>query len=208
MSSPPNLATSPTFSSGMALTSKKRPLTPIPGPSTSSSKRRKPTHSMSASIGSAHPLRQTSFPPDEANRMLVRSPSVESSVTSSTVLGRGGKGGKRAKDARSTEGGSVRNSVTGRAGTENMSLVDGKSTGAAGEEEDEDDDENDLGTTMMFDGGGQADEDQEKQRLAILVDSFNEDQSDRYDLFRRVKFQPSTLKKVPTPPLTRMRPTR
>jgi hypothetical protein len=98
--------------------------------------------------------------------MLMRSPSVDSSVTSSTIIGRGGKGGKRAKDARSTGEGSVRNSVTGRAGTENLSLTDGRSGGAVGEEEDEDEDENDAGTAMMFDGGGQADEDQEKQRLA------------------------------------------
>ncbi|KAI9765293.1 MAG: hypothetical protein M1840_007492 [Geoglossum simile] len=195
MSSPPNLAISPTFNPGVAMSTKKRPLNPIPGASASSSKRRKPSHATNAAVASTHPLRQTSFPPDEANQILLRSPSVESSITGSAITGRVGKGGKRAKDkdARSREG-SVRNSVTGRIGVEKVSLADGDSV--AGDEEDEDDDENDAGTTMMFDGAGQADQDQEKQKLAILVDSFNEDQSDRYDLFRRVKLQPSALKKI------------
>ena len=99
----------------------------------------------------------------------MRSPSVESSVAGSAIAGRVGKGGKRAKDARSTGEGSVRNSVTGRPGTENLSLIDGKiGGGAAGEEEEDDEDENDAGTTMMFDRGGQADEDQEKQKLAYV----------------------------------------
>jgi transcription initiation factor TFIID subunit 11 len=173
MSSPPNPATSPTFTSGVNLNPKKRPLASIPGSSTSTSKRRKPSHAVSTTAGFSHPLRQTSFPPDEANRLPFRSPSVESSVAGSAVVGRGGKGGKRARDARSTGEGSVRNSATGRDGTENLSLADGKSGGGViGEEEDEDEDENDAGTTMMFDRGGQADEDQEKQRLAYVDDIF------------------------------------
>jgi hypothetical protein len=99
--------------------------------------------------------------------VLLRSPSVDSSVAGSVITGRVGKGGKRAKDkdTRSREG-SVRNSVTGRVGAEKVSLADGDS--GAGDEEDEDDDENDAGTTMMFDGAGQADEDQEKQKLAYV----------------------------------------
>ncbi|KAH0545306.1 hypothetical protein FGG08_000605 [Glutinoglossum americanum] len=197
MSSPPNLSTSPTFTSSMNLPSKKRPLAPISGSSASTSKRRKPSHPVSTNTGFSHPLRQTSFPPDEANRMLKRSSSVESSVAGSAITGRSGKRGKRAKDTQTIGGGSAKNGIARCASKENLSLVDGKSgTGAVGEEEDDDDDENDAGTTMMFDGGGQADEDQEKQKLAILVDSFNEDQSDRYDLFRRVKLQPSALKKI------------
>ncbi|KAI9822639.1 MAG: hypothetical protein M1827_000358 [Pycnora praestabilis] len=200
MASPPNpaLSTSPPNPSNTSLPSKKRPSL---GPQTSApSKRRKPSLAPSA-------LRQTSFPPEEFAdpRALVRSPSVESSLAGSSIVGGGGgsskRGRKRKSDGRSA-GGSVKGG--GKAGTTTGSVRSGdaKVGGALGvkdeeaeEEEGEGEGEGEDNTKMVHEEGhldGQA----EKEKLLVLVEAFDHDQSDRYDLYRRVKLRKETVRKI------------
>jgi len=109
------------------------------------------------------------------------------------LIGRGRKG---KADARSNAGGSAR-------GDKGGSVVDGGRApgtvgGAEGEEEaeDEEDDVGDVGATMMVEGGEQVDEAAEKRKLAVLFDAFTSDQSDRYDLYRRVKLRKETVRRI------------
>ncbi|KAI9828384.1 MAG: hypothetical protein M1832_002812 [Thelocarpon impressellum] len=188
MASPPNIAMSPTYA-GPSVPSKKRP--PGPAVNTKPSKRRRPSTVSNLSAG-AHPLRQTSFPPDQGAGAAkrARSPSAEGSVA--TGSGRRGKKGR--SKAPSTAGGSVRGAKAPASAT---SLVVGNSGGAAGgEAEDEDEDEGDAEAALMMEDEGKANDDQERQKLEILVGAFNTEQADRYSYFRRAKLHPPTVRKI------------
>ena len=164
MASPPfrSPAGSPPYPNPAALpNAKKRPslsLAANPGPS----KRRKSTfHSSVSTPGGLHPLRQTSFPPEESV-ISARSPSVESDITGVT----GGKSNitatlgpkKRGRKKKIAEG-SVRSEGKAKAGT-----ADGASL-KEGDEGDEDEDE-DEGPEGMVDEGERVDKAKEKERLA------------------------------------------
>ncbi|MCJ1365918.1 hypothetical protein MMC16_005043 [Acarospora aff. strigata] len=219
MASPPNTATSPPFTPHPSLPTnpKKRPSLPL-SPSTTTFKRRKPSAAASATSTSAHPLRQTSFPPEEFSAGLrdLRSPSVESSVAGASVTGAGGGGGsstrgrgrprksggkgRRDEDGRSVKSGTGKGGTGTRAG----SLLDGKSVaggaGGAGEDggdgdDEEGDDEAGMVTTSV-EGGGEAERAAEKKKMAVLVDAFDRDQQDRYDMYRRVKLKKETVRKI------------
>lgn len=134
-----------------------------------SAKRRKPSTSSVAS--SQHPLRQTSFPPENQTyspRDVSYSPVIEDSVSS---IGRSTRGGRKAKnEARSTPG--ATSTVGGRGRRRgSRGATDAKSGGgnAAREEEEADDDDGDGGVDTMLEGGGKMDEaalKQEREHLA------------------------------------------
>ncbi|KAI5839565.1 hTAFII28-like protein conserved region-domain-containing protein [Morchella snyderi] len=66
-------------------------------------------------------------------------------------------------------------------------------------DEDEDDGRDDYGTTtVLADGsaGGFAEDDAEKRKLAILLDSFDADQNRRYEAFRRSNLNKAAVKKL------------
>ncbi|KAI9760503.1 MAG: spermidine resistance protein [Chaenotheca gracillima] len=208
MSSPPNtdMSTSPTYPAHSTLPSKKRPSSGSAGDS-SGAKRRKASFASAAS----HPLRQTSFPPEESASGGARSPSVESNSVVGGAAGEGGAGGtkrgrRQKSDVRSLTGDSVRGRKTAPG-----SVVDGKSGGSAGrggggasvaagggdeEEDDEEEGEGDMDAGMIAEGGEQTNDEQERQRLGILIEAFNSDQSDRYDAFRRAKLSHASVRKI------------
>ncbi|MCJ1310698.1 hypothetical protein MMC25_004364 [Agyrium rufum] len=178
-----------------------------PGPN----KRRKQS-SFSTSTTSTHPLRQTSFPPEESQG--ARSPSVDSDVFSaitdnkSTLTsnagagvrsgkrgrGKGSRGGRTGGDAR--DGGSARSEAGGRTvgggvAGDGRSKAGGQDEGEEGE--DEMDEENDDG---LVDAGGKVDRVAERKKMAVLIDAFNPDQNERYDQFRRNKLKKETMRRI------------
>lgn len=161
MSSPPPPGSSLT---AQAL-SRKRPSMSGVGPS---AKRRKP--SISSATSSQHPLRQTSFPPENfANspRDASYSPAVEDSVSS---VGRSTRGGRKSRsDARSMTGGSTTGGRGRRRGSKGTTDAKSGAGNAAREEEEPDDDEGDGAVDTVLEGGGKMDEaalKQEREHLA------------------------------------------
>ncbi|MCJ1258897.1 hypothetical protein MMC24_006731 [Lignoscripta atroalba] len=195
MASPPyrSPATSPPYPSHTALpSSKKRPALTLNA--THSNKRRKPSSFSTSTAGSAHPLRQTSFPPEESALNGARSPSVESDFTGITGGGQSvvtaGTGAKKARGKRKGKEGSVR-SGTAKGTADGRSVV-----GQPGEEADGEEEEEGEGDEGMVEDGGRVDRVAEKKNLAVLVDAFNSDQADRYDMYRRVKLKKETVRKI------------
>ncbi|KAL9594693.1 MAG: hypothetical protein Q9219_006893 [cf. Caloplaca sp. 3 TL-2023] len=149
MASPPyrSPATSPPYPSSATLPNpKKRPslsITSHPPPP----KRRKPTNASQASTPAiSHPLRQTSFPPEEsAVDIGGRSPSVDSDVTgvtghqSAMTSGTQQRKGRRRGPKKKTDDGSVRDG--GRMAAADAASAAGQLADEA-EEEDDDGDEN------------------------------------------------------------------
>lgn len=138
---------------------RKRGGAPIPG--SSLHKRRKPS-SFSAS-SSAHPLRQTSFPPEEALGQGERSPSVDSDYTVNTganSVAPSATGGKKRPKKKKNGTASVVSAGKGAAGDT------ASKTGAADEEVDGEEEEGDGGDDDMVDEGGKIDRAAEKKKLA------------------------------------------
>ncbi|KAL7267240.1 transcription initiation factor TFIID subunit 11 [Rhizina undulata] len=165
MSSPPASSPPPI--------NKRRISLPPSHPSTSSKKPKIPRKNSHASkMPLSHPLRQTSFPPEEGRH--TRSPSI-----ASTVVRPGHHDSSRA-------GGGGETSAAGGAGK--------------GDEEEEDDGrEEDYGTsTVLADGsnGTFAEDDAEKRKLAILLDAFDPSQTHRYEAFRRANLNKAAVKKL------------
>ena len=134
-------------------------------------KRRKVSSFSTSTIGSAHPLRQTSFPPEESNLANgERSPSVESdytaitgkqSVTASGINGKQGKGkGKRKRGEGSVRSGTVKEPADGRS-----------TTGRPEEDEEEEVDGEDEGDDGVVEDGAKVDKAQEKRKLAYVCQS-------------------------------------
>lgn len=130
--------------------------------------------------------------------------------------GRGKSGGRGRKEK--TGDGSVRSGE--------KAMVDGRSnTGHVADEGPEDEEEEGEGEDGMVEEGGRVDRAAERKNLAfvtpdptdcqvnpiegkhilglvadmlkrVLVDAFNPDQNDRYDMFRRVKLRKETVRRV------------
>ena len=91
---------------------------------------------------------------------------------------RGGKKGKR----------DISGSLTGRP-------KGGSERSATGEIGDEEDDDDDVGDGLM-DDGEEMDKAAERKNLSVLVDAFTPEQTERYEMFRRVKLRKETVRKV------------
>jgi len=131
-------------------------------------KRRKVSSFSTSTIGSAHPLRQTSFPPEESTLPNdERSPSVDSdytaitgkqSVAASGISGKQGKGkGKRKRGEGSVRSGTAKGAADGRS-----------ATGRQDEDEEEEVDGEDEGDDGVVDAGTKVDKVQEKRKLAYV----------------------------------------
>ena len=132
-------------------------------------KKHKPS-SFSTTTSSAHPLRQTSFPPEEAISGE-RSPSVESDITAATgARSARGVGGRRRRKGKKKDGAEsiksadrsskLRGAASRTSGLEEEEVV----------EDEEDDDEGDGGGGGVedMDGGVKVDEAAEKKKLAYV----------------------------------------
>ena len=158
-------------------------------------KRRKVSSFSTSTTTSAHPLRQTSFPPEESSFSRdERSPSVDSDYTAITgkqSVGTGAFGGKKVKTKKKRVDGSVRSGTA-------KGTVDGRSV-AEGVDEDEDGEEVDGdadGEDGVVEDGTKVDRAAEKKKMAVLIDAFNEDQTERYNMYRRVKLKKETVRRI------------
>lgn len=168
-------------------------------------KRRKPSQPSTP----AHPLRQTSFPP-EARSPLGRSPSIDAtshvsgSQVSGYTAGGGGKGGTKKKRGRKTKGAAKGGGDDGREGT--PSMVDGKApttvSGQGGEDKDAEEDDDDANAEMALEDvvARTQEQKQEEVRLrAMLVEAFDPEQYDRYERWRAAKLSDAVVKRVCPP---------
>lgn len=189
------------------------------GPSPSI-KRRKPSTMSIASTGSAHPLRQTSFPPEEAP-FGARSPSVgfdndnvsmvSGSAVSVTGGGGGGGGGRvtkkrgrksKAEKAReaaekegtpSVAGGRAMTVASGRSGAGGArSAVDGE--GPDDEEEDDKDIKAKMGVAQFE--RSREEREEEKRLRFMLVQQMDADQAERYEMWHAAKLTEATVRRV------------
>lgn len=167
-----------------------------------------------ASTGSAHPLRQTSFPPDES-AFGARSPSVGfdndnisivsgSAVSASAAPAKKKRGRKskadKAREAAEKEG--TPSTVGGRAGT----VASGRSgagrggQSAVGEDgaDEEEEDDKDIKTKMgvaQFERSREEREEEKRLRF-MLVQQMDKDQAERYEMWHAAKLTESVVKRV------------
>lgn len=198
MASPPYATSpsgmSPPYPSPAQIPNKKRPST-LDG-SAPPLKRRKPSQTSVSTSSAAHPLRQTSFPP-EARSPFPRSPSVDAqshvsgSAVSTTASGAPKKKrGRKAKNAKPDD-----------AREQTPSLVGGRAptavSGQGGEKEDDDEDDEKAEMALEDVVARTQEQKQEEIRLrAMLVEAFDSQQYNRYELWRAAKLADSVVKRV------------
>lgn len=176
-------------------------------------KRRKPSTMSIASTSSAHPLRQTSFPPDEAP-FGPRSPSVgfdndnvsmvsgsAVSATGSRVPRKRGRKSKADKAREAAEKEGTPSVVGGRA----LTVASGRSGGggarsavdAEGADEDDDDDVNIKAKMGVAQFERSREEREEEKRLRfMLVQQMDADQAERYEMWHAAKLTEATVRRV------------
>lgn len=176
-------------------TTSKRKSSDILPTSSPTVKRRK--QSMLSTTSSIHPLRQTSFPPDDGDEGARYSPtsSVDnmSMVSGSTKAGKKSTGKRKVnhEDTSSLVSGNGRGllSVTGRIGKEPSR---GRSTGV----EDEEDEEDANGMDLTVDESFTAYVKKGKDQLYAVRDALDPINQDRLDAWRASKFSTAMVKKV------------
>lgn len=141
---------------------------------------------------SAHPLRQTSFPPDGNDLGSRRSPSLDTaSLVSGNMAGgtgkkRGRKPKNRADDDTSLVGGKALTAASG---------ISGRGRKREQSVEDDDDDEGDnINVTTV--ARTAEDKEEEKQHRAMLVAAFDEEQFRRYEVWRSSRLSDSIVRRV------------
>ncbi len=209
MASPPYatspLAMSPPYPSPAPLPNKKRSQT-FDANGQPVNKRRKPSN-LSQSAGPTHPLRQTSFPPEagaaagRGRSPYTRSPSVDamSHVSGSAVSGTtaGGapkkKRGRKSKNAKGGGGGGGDDSKE-----QTPSKAPTTASGQGADKDAEDDDDDDKAEMALEDVVARTQEQkQEEIRLrAMLVEAFDSEQYNRYELWRAAKLSDAVVKRV------------
>jgi transcription initiation factor TFIID subunit 11 len=197
MASPPYAqsptAISPPYPAPAQLPGKKRPS----DGAQSSHKRRKASALSVTSAASAHPLRQTSFPPEARGRSA--SVDTQSIVSGSQVSAISGppkkKRGRKPKgyyEALNAENAAAA-AKAGKAGT----AVSGTGDGNQGEDEEDD---NDMQMGVVDGETRTQEQKQEEIRLrAMLVENFDPDQMARYEQWRAGKLTESVVKRVRRP---------
>lgn len=194
------MAMSPPYPSPAPLPNKKRSQTfdangqPV--------KRRKPSN-LSQSAAQTHPLRQTSFPPEGGRSPYTRSPSVDAishvsgSAVSGTTAGVGAPKKKRGRKSKNPKGGDDSKEQTpSLAGGKAPTNVSGQGGGADKDaEEDEDDDKAEMALEDVV--ARTQEQKQEEIRLrAMLVEAFDSEQYNRYELWRAAKLSDAVVKRV------------
>ncbi|OLN88988.1 Transcription initiation factor TFIID subunit 11 [Colletotrichum chlorophyti] len=200
MASPPYAysptALSPPYPSSaqLPMSSKKRA---SDGASQPSVKRRKAS-TLSVTSAAAHPLRQTSFPP-EAGSPFARSPSADTmSVVSGSQVSAPPKK-KRGRKPKNQTNVETREQTPSLVGGRAPTTVSVTGTGAEGQEEgaNDDDDDNDMQMALVDATARTQEQKQEEIRLrAMLVESFDPDQYDRFEAWRAAKLTESVVKRV------------
>lgn len=210
MASPPQYASSPTamsppYPTPASIPNKKRSSSFDTAGKPPAMKRRKAS-TLSQSSVPVHPLRQTSFPP-EARSPHTRSPSVDAlshvsgSAVSGTASGVGGAAARK-KRGRKLARGAGKTGDDGGANDQASSVAGGKAaTNVSGQgvdkdaEEDEDDDKAEMALEDVV--ARTQEQKQEEIRLrAMLVEAFDSEQYNRYELWRAAKLSDAVVKRV------------
>jgi transcription initiation factor TFIID subunit 11 len=158
-------------------------------------KRRKASMISTTSALSAHPLRQTSFPPDGNDVFSpdeVRSPSVDTmslvsgSIAAAPVKKKRGRKPKGAEDNASVAGGVAPTAVSGVSGRGRASR------GMSVEEEDDVGGEMDVAIVAR----SKEEKEKEKQHRAMLVAAFDDLQFRRYEQWRGARLSDAVVRRV------------
>ena len=101
------------------------------------------------------------------------------------------RGRKRKEDTQSVRSGTARGTPQDAASR--------TSQGGVGDDEqdaEDDDEEADRAADDLVQTGAKVNDEHEQQRIAVLLAAFDDDQSERYDLHRRVKLRKETVRKI------------
>ncbi|KAK2623795.1 hypothetical protein QTJ16_006976 [Diplocarpon rosae] len=158
-------------------------------------KRRKGSmFSVTSGTSSVHPLRQTSFPPENNGRApaFSRSPSVD---TMSLVSGSGAK----KKKPRKSKGKDVESSSV--AGSRAKSVISNQGKGkrrASRDQTAEEEEEEEGGEEMALDVAAASNEEKarEDKRRHILTNAFSGQQFSRYEAWRSSKLSDATVRRI------------
>jgi transcription initiation factor TFIID subunit 11 len=186
-------------------------------------KRRKA--SIMSATSTTHPLRQTSFPPDESQSFYdsgARSPSVDSMSLVSGMGGGGGGGGsqvssapaqplkkKRGRKSKaekaamaereqtpSVAGGTARSAISDVRGGGRGSRAPGQDAAADEEDENIELDRADVQVAAKVQETTAEQKAEENRLRHMLIDNFSEAQFERYEAWRASGFSKSTVRKV------------
>lgn len=168
----------------------------------------------------AHPLRQTSFPPDDSSALFggaggsVRSPSVDvdtlSLVSGSQVSaaapikkkrGRKSKAEKAREQTPSVAGGRAATAVSGVSGEGGGRGGKSVAGGAGGGEEGEGDDEGPTEVAATADVRTKEQKEEEHRMRGMLISALSEDQFYRFENWRAANLSKASVRRVRTCPL-------
>ncbi|KAJ6789022.1 hypothetical protein PWT90_10493 [Aphanocladium album] len=207
MASPPYVssptAMSPPYPSPAQIPNKKRSSSFETNGKPPALKRRKAS-TLSQSSVPVHPLRQTSFPP-EARSPHTRSPSVDAmshvsgSAVSGTASGVGGAAAAaRKKRGRKSKAGGKNDDANDQASSVGGGKAATSVSGQGGDKEAEEDEDDDKAEMALEDVVARTQEQkQEEIRLrAMLVEAFDSEQYNRYELWRAAKLSDAVVKRV------------
>jgi transcription initiation factor TFIID subunit 11 len=158
-------------------------------------KRRKASMLSTTSTGSAHPLRQTSFPPESASRTPAysRSPSADTMVSGSVA----GGGQTKKKRGRKLKGAGQDNASTAdvRSAASDPAGKNGKrrASNASLEEEEDGGDET---TAIQMTSETIEQKAREKEHQALLIRGFDVDQAERYAVYRSSRLSDAIVRRV------------
>ena len=177
-------------------------------------RRKQSTMSVTSGAGSAHPLRQTSFPPDEVGTPFdARSPSADldamSLVSGSQVSaaapakkkrGRKSKAEKAREQTPSVAGGRAPTAVSGVSDGGGRGGKTGAGAAAGGEDGDGDDD---GPTEVAATAATMTKEQKEEEHRArgMLINAFSPEQFDRFENWRAANFSKAGVRRVCLPHL-------
>ncbi|KAH8654030.1 hTAFII28-like protein conserved region-domain-containing protein [Tricladium varicosporioides] len=167
-------------------------------------KRRKASMLSTTSASSAHPLRQTSFPPENAQTPnYSRSPSADTMVSGSAVGPTKKKRGRKSKTAKDDDA-----SIAGEKSQSIVSGPSGRKRRASQEPNGEDDDDDEGGDTTVIASTGKTTEEQQQEleHRAMLVGSFDSDQMLRYEGYRSVRLPDATTRRIVNQTLSQSAP--
>jgi transcription initiation factor TFIID subunit 11 len=150
---------------------------------------------LSMTSTSSHPLRQTSFPPENSSQdqRFSRSPSVESaslvSGTSGTKKKRGRRPKGKADDDTSLVGGRAKSAVSGgsgrgRRGSREASLEEDEEEEGGGE------------TAVAIEARTDEEAMKENEMKAVLLSTFDPEQFSRFEAWRASKLADSVVRRV------------
>ncbi|KAK5655665.1 hypothetical protein OQA88_5598 [Cercophora sp. LCS_1] len=178
------------------------------GGSTPALKRRKPsTMSISSAAGSAHPLRQTSFPPDEIGTPLdARSPSMDldsMSLVGSQVSAAAPPKKKRGRKSKAEKAREQTPSVAGgKAPTAVSGVSDGggrgakSAAGAPGNEEGEGDDDGPTEVAATTSTMTKEQKEEEHRLRGMLINALSPEQFDRFENWRASNFSKAGVRRL------------